>query len=81
MYHLKSEKINYGINIPTTVDEVKEYMSVLTDELNIPEHYAVIGIAYKTTLSDIAIEVRKTSKIENVVSVLPIIIKVKTEDD
>lgn len=81
MYHLKSEKINYGINIPTTIEEVKGYMSVLTSELNIPEHYAVVGIAYKTTLSDIAIEIRKTSKIENVVSVLPIIVKVNTQDD
>lgn len=81
MYHLKSEKINYGINLPTTVAEVKGYMSLLTGELNIPEHYAVVGIAYKTTLSDIAIEIRKTSKIENVVSVLPIIVKVNTEDD
>lgn len=81
MYHLKSEKINYGINIPTNIDEVKQYMSVLTEELNIPEHYAVIGIAYKTTLSDIAIEIRKTAKMENVVSVLPIIIKINTKDD
>lgn len=81
MYHLKSKKLSYGINLPTNIEEVKDYMSVLTNELNIPEHYAVIGIAYKTTLSDIAIEIRKTIKMENIVSVMPIIVKVNTKDD
>ena len=79
MYLLKSNKLDYNINLPTTIDEVKEVIKNVLDDVKLAPHYSVIAIAFKTTLFKLAAQAGGNTQ-DNSIQVTPIIAKTADAD-
>ncbi len=78
MYYLKSKRLSYGMNIPTTLNEIApEILTSLTKDVIVAPHYAIVALAFKTSLFEFAISINNNKK-DNV-KIVPII--AKTDSD
>lgn len=79
MLELKSELKNYSVNIPTDVSEfTPEILNSISENVDLPEHYCIVGLCHEMKLIDIAVNVNGDK--EQQVSVIPILVKMHKED-
>lgn len=79
MITIKSEKLPYGICFPTSVTEVTaDALTALTTGIQLPKHYCIVALAFKTKIFDFCATVNSTR--ENDVAVVPILAKISDED-
>lgn len=76
MYFLQSEKATYGINLPTSLDELTpEVLYNLTKDIKLSNNYTLICLAYKTTLFQLASDVNAGLGKDGNINVIPLIAK------
>lgn len=79
MITIKSEKKSYGINFPTSVNELTpEILNEITKHVKLPKHYCVIALCFRTRLFDFVVAMN--SKKEQAVSIVPLLAKINEED-
>lgn len=79
MYQLKSEKANYGINIPTNPNEINaDVLKTLTENIQLSKNYAILALRYKVKPFDLIMGA-KSQKSNVLVSVVPLLAKVNGE--
>ena len=79
MITIKSEKKSYGINFPTSVNELTpEVLNEITKQVKLPKHYCVIALCFRTRLFDFVVAMN--SKKEQAVSIVPLLAKINEED-
>lgn len=79
MITIKSEKKSYGINFPTSVNELTpEILNEITKQVKLPKHYCVIALCFRTRLFDFVVAMN--SKKEQAVSIVPLLAKINEED-
>lgn len=79
MIQIKSEKKSYGINFPTSVDELTpDVLTSITEQVKLPKHYCIIALCFKTRLFDFVVAMN--SKKEHSISVVPVLAKISEED-
>lgn len=79
MITVKSEKKSYGINFPTSIEELTpEILQSITEQIKLPKHYCIVALCFKTRLFDFVVAMN--SKKEQSVSVVPIVAKISQED-
>lgn len=79
MIKIKSDKQNYGINFPSSVDEISaEVLNSITAKVKLPNHYCIVALCFKTRLFDFVLAMN--SKKEHSISIVPILAKVKEDD-
>lgn len=79
MITIKSEKKSYGINFPTSVEEITpEMLDAITKDVKLPEYYCIIALAFQTKLFDFC-AVMNNTKNSNM-SVTPLLAKVSVKD-
>lgn len=79
MYKIQSNKKNYGINFPTSLEEITtDSLLTITEDIKLPKNYCLIALAFKTKLFDFVamINGRKDTN----VGVIPIMAKISDED-
>lgn len=78
MYLIKGKKENYGINVPTSLDELTpSVLEKIVEEINIPKNYCIVALACKTKLFSLASSV-SSNKDQNL-SVVPLLAKINVE--
>ena len=79
MITIKSEKKSYGINFPTSVNELTpEILSEITKHVKLPKHYCIVALCFRTRLFDFVLAMN--SKKEQAVSIVPLLAKINEED-
>lgn len=79
MYQLKSEKANYGINIPTNPNEITaDILKTLTENIQLSKNYVILALRYKVKPFDLIMGA-KSQKSNVLVSVVPLLAKVNGE--
>ena len=79
MITIKSAKKNYGINFPTSVNEITpENLNAITENVKLPKHYCIIALAFETKVFDFCAAMN--SNRNNNVAVTPILAKISDED-
>lgn len=79
MIRIKSEKTVYGINFPTSVDEITpEILNEITKRVSLPNNYCIVMLAYKTRLFDFVASMNSKKDIS--LSVVPVMAKISDED-
>lgn len=79
MITIKSEKKHYGINFPTSVNEIKaEHLEAITKNVNLPKNYCIIALCYKTKVFDFCTMIDNNRNAE--ISVVPLLAKINKED-
>lgn len=80
MITIKSEKRNYGINVPSSPNEITgQDLLDLTSHICLPNYYALIALRYRVTLFELCMQGRNKGKKQSV-SVVPLFVKVKNQD-
>ena len=82
MITLKSEKLYYGINLPTDLNEVsKEVLTQITANINLPKYYCIVAICKRVNLSHLILAAGGNKKYSAMkVAVVPILAKINDED-
>lgn len=79
MITIKSEKKSYGINFPTSVNELTpEILNEITKQVKLPKHYCIVALCFRTRLFDFVVAMN--SKKEQAVSIVPLLAKINEED-
>lgn len=79
MYLLQSDKINYGIKLPTSIDEISsEVLQKITKDIELKPYYTLVCLAYRTTLFNLASQVKGKIK-EDSIGIIPIVAKVAAD--
>ena len=79
MYKLKSEKANYGINIPINANEITaDILKTLTENIQLSKNYAILALRYKVKPFGLIMGA-KSQKSNVLVSVVPLLAKVNGE--
>lgn len=79
MITIKADDEIYGINFPTSLDEITpEILTKLTANINLPKNYCVIALAFNTKLFDFVAMVN--GRKDTNVGVIPIMAKISDED-
>ena len=79
MLTIKSKKRSFGINFPTTLNEIrKEELIIITENVMLPPHYCVVALCFETKLFDF-VAAMNNHKSTNV-AVTPIMAKISIED-
>lgn len=79
MITIKSEKKHYGINFPTSLNEIKpEDLNAITKNVTLPKNYCIIALCYKTKVFDFCTMIDNNKNVE--ISVVPLIAKINKED-
>lgn len=74
MLKIKSNLKNYGIIVPTSINEInEEYFDNLLKDVEVAEHYSLVAICYKDKLFNCAMSTKNKSDIN--VDITPIIAK------
>lgn len=80
MITLKSDRLSYGINLPTSVDEItKEVLAEITAHINLPKYYAVIALCKQVNLAQFLLATSGNKKANVRVSVTPVLAKIGDE--
>lgn len=78
MLELKSETQNYGINLPTSLNEITpEILGTLTEGVKLPDYYCIVALCFEVKLMDIAINVNSNK--EQTVNVIPMLAKIHND--
>lgn len=79
MITIKSEKKSYGINFPTSVNELTpEIFDEITKHVKLPKHYCIVALCFKTRVFDFVVAMN--SKKEQAVAIVPLLAKINEED-
>lgn len=79
MIKIKSEKKPYGINFPTSIDEITpEILATLSEGVKLPKHYCIIALAFDTKVFDFCTAMNNNKNTS--VAVTPILCKIDKED-
>lgn len=80
MLQIKSKNANYGINIPTTPEEItKEALEGLVKNVVIPKYFCIIALRYRVKLFELCMTSRSSNK-KGLVSVVPLLAKFNKEE-
>lgn len=79
MYYLNSNKADYAIKLPTTLNEITpELLVQLTKNVKVAEHYRIVCLIAKTTLFKLASGVNGHNG-DEIINVVPALVPVKSE--
>lgn len=79
MITIKSKTKAYGINFPTSVNEInKDVLNLITENVKLPKHYAIVALAFDTKVFDFCAAMN--SKHSTNINVTPILAKISNED-
>ena len=79
MIEIKSNKLNYGINFPTSIYEITaDDLKRITQSVKLPKHYCIVALAFTTKLFDFCTAINSNRSTD--VSVTPILAKISEED-
>ena len=79
MYHLKSSKADYSLDIPTSPDEIApEILQQLLKNINLSKNYAIVALRYKVDPFELIMS-SKSAKQGVQASVVPILAKYNGE--
>ena len=79
MIEIKSDKLNYGINFPTSIYEITaDDLKHITSNVKLPKHYCIVALAFTTKLFDFCTAINSNRSTD--VSVTPILAKISEED-
>lgn len=79
MITIKSEKKSYGINFPTSINELTPgILDEITKQVKLPKHYCIVALCFKTRLFDFVVAMN--SKKEQAVAIVPLLAKINEED-
>lgn len=79
MIEIKSEKMNYGIKFPTSINEITpEVLETITDSVKLPKHYCIVALVFNTTLFNFCAAMN-SNKDTNLL-VTPLLAKISKED-
>ena len=79
MIEIKSAKMSYGINFPTSVKELTpEVLETITNGVKLPKHYCIIALAFDTKIFDFCAAINSSRNTN--VAVTPILAKIAKED-
>lgn len=79
MLELKSESKDYGINLPTNINELTpEVLGAITDNVQLAPYYAIVALCFQVKLMDIAVNVNNDK--EQTMSIVPVLAKISEED-
>lgn len=74
MLKIKSDLKNYGIIVPTSINEINtDYFEKLLKDVEVAEHYSLLAICYKDKLFNCVMSVKNKSDIS--IDITPIIAK------
>lgn len=79
MIKIKSEKMSYGINFPTSVKELTpDVLETITNGVKLPKHYCIIALAFDTKIFEFCAAMNSSRNTN--VAVIPILAKIAQED-
>lgn len=79
MINIQSKSKSYGINFPTSINELNyDILGIITKDVKLPKHYAIIALAFETKVFDFCAAMN--AKHQPSVSVTPILAKISDED-
>lgn len=79
MIEIKSDKLNYGINFPTSIYEItSDDLKHITSNVKLPKHYCIVALAFTTKLFDFCTAINSNRSTD--VSVTPILAKISEDD-
>lgn len=79
MITIKSDKLAYGINFPTSLNELTpEVLKGISEDIKLPKHYCIVALAFKTKIFDFVASM--TAKQKTSLGVTPILCKISDED-
>lgn len=79
MIEIKSEKMSYGINFPTSINELTpDVLKTITEGVKLPKHYCIIALAFDTKIFEFCTVMNSTKNTN--VAVTPILAKISQED-
>jgi len=59
MLEVKGTDKNFGINFPTSIEEITPtYLNNLTENIGLPPHYCIIALCFPVRLLDLATEIK-----------------------
>lgn len=80
MLKIKSEKMSYGINFPSSVNEITvDMLNVITEKVKLPKYYCVVALCFKTKVFDFCTMI-SSNNVNKDISVIPILAKISDED-
>lgn len=79
MIEIKSKKKNYGIKIPSSINEITpEILTTLVEGVKFPKHYCIVALCFDTKLFDFMTSIN--AKKPSTVAVSPILAAIDDED-
>lgn len=79
MITIKSEKKSYGINFPTSKEEItSDILAEITQHVKLPKHYCIVALCFQTKIFDFVAMIK--SRATNNFAVTPILAKIYDED-
>lgn len=79
MITIKSEKKSYGINFPTSIDEITaEHLATITNGVKLPPHYCIVALAFNTKVFEFCASIN--SNRNSNIKVIPVLAKISAED-
>ena len=79
MITVKSNKMSYGINFPTSLTELTpDVFNTITDGVKLPKHYCVVALAFKTKIFDFCTMINSNK--QATIGVTPILAKISDDD-
>lgn len=79
MIEIKSEKMPYGINFPTSINELTpDVLKTITEGVKLPKHYCIIALAFDTKIFEFCAAMNSSRNTN--VAVTPILAKISQED-
>lgn len=79
MIEIKSEKMSYGINFPTSINELTPgVLKAITEGVKLPKHYCIIALAFDTKIFEFCAAMNSSRNTN--VAVTPILAKISQED-
>ena len=79
MITIKSEKKSYGINFPTSKEEItSELLEAVTKQVKLPKHYCIVALCFQTKVFDF-VTMTKSRNNPNV-AVTPVLAKISADD-
>lgn len=79
MIEIKSEKMNYGIKFPTSINEITpEILETITANVKLPKHYCIVALVFNTNLFTFCAAMNSNK--DTNLFVTPLLAKISEED-